>query len=236
LWFYFIRFNNHASKYNYGLICKVTYQAFAKSCRCVNECCSHLIPFFKAVAEGNWKEANALRETISRLERDADQLKRDIRIKLPRGLFMPVDRTDMLDLLTQQDKLANLAKDIAGRMIGREFCTPASMQADMLTYVARCLDAAKQAQHVIEELDELLETGFKGREISIVADMINELDAIEDDTDNMQIALRQKLMAVEDDYNTIDVIFFYKVIEWVGGIADQAQRVGARLELMLSRS
>ncbi|MGL5496478.1 MAG: TIGR00153 family protein, partial [Aeromonas sobria] len=28
----------------------------------------------------------------------------------------------------------------------------------------------------------------------------------------------------------------YKILEWVGDLADQAERVGARLELMLARS
>ena len=149
---------------------------------------------------------------------------------------MPVDRTDMLELLTQQDKLANLAKDIAGRVYGRQLVIPEALQPNFLAYVQRCLDAADQAQKVINELDELLETGFKGREVTLVAEMIHQLDVIEDDTDAMQIELRQQLMVIESDMNPIDVMFLYKILEWVGGIADQAQRVGARLEVMLSRS
>ena len=82
----------------------------------------------------------------------------------------------------------------------------------------------------------MLETGFKGREVTLVAEMIHQLDVIEGDTDAMQIELRQQLMAIEDDMNPVDIMFLYKILEWVGGIADQAQRVGARLEVMLSRS
>ncbi len=52
----------------------------------------------------------------------------------------------------------------------------------------------------------------------------------------MQIGLRQQLQAVEQKYNPIDVMFLYKILEWVGDLADQAERVGARLELMLARS
>lgn len=219
-----------------GLFAKSPIKPLQEHVVCVNECCSHLIPFFETCAKGDWEEANNIRETISRLEREADVLKREIRLKLPRGLFMPVDRTDMLELLTQQDKLANLAKDIAGRVIGRQLEIPSQMQEAFLAYVSRCLDAAGQAQEVIHELDELLETGFKGREVTLVAEMIHQLDEIEDDTDTMQIELRQQLMAIESKYNPIDIVFLYKILEWVGGIADQAQRVGARLEVMLSRS
>ena len=219
-----------------GLFAKSPIKPLQHHAISVSKGCSLLADFFEACHQKDWKSAMCYRKKISQLEREADVLKREIRLNLPSGLFMPIERTDLLDLVTQQDKLANLAKDIAGRVIGRELQIPASMYADFKKYVQRCLDAATQAQKVIEELDELLETGFKGREVELVAKMIHELDTIEDDTDYMQIGLRQQLRAIESEHNPIDVIFLYKILEWVGGIADQAQRVGARIELMLARS
>ncbi|KKC98144.1 MULTISPECIES: TIGR00153 family protein [Photobacterium] len=219
-----------------GLFAKSPIKPLQRHVTRVNECCELLVPFFEACHAKDWEKAGQYREQISQLEKDADVLKREIRLKLPRGLFMPVDRTDMLDLLTQQDKLANLAKDIAGRVYGRQLDIPENLYQDFLAYVQRCLDAANQASRVIHELDELLETGFKGREVTLVAEMINQLDVIEDDTDSMQVILRQQLRKVEDQYNPVDVMFMYKILEWIGGIADQAQRVGSRLEIMLSRS
>jgi predicted phosphate transport protein (TIGR00153 family) len=219
-----------------GLFAKSPIKPLQKHVVCVNQCCSHLVNFFEVSFQADWDKASEIRAQISHLEREADVLKREIRLKLPRGLFMPVDRTDMLELLTQQDKLANLAKDIAGRVYGRQLIIPEPIQDMFIDYVKRCLDAAQQAEKVINELDELLETGFKGREVTLVAEMINQLDTIEDDTDTMQVAIRQRLMAIESEYNPIDIMFLYKILEWVGGIADQAQRVGARLEVMLSRS
>ncbi|WP_047048448.1 TIGR00153 family protein [Vibrio mexicanus] len=219
-----------------GLFAKSPIKPLQRHVVCVNECCSHLVNFFEVSSKGDWEKAAEIRAQISHLEKEADVLKREIRLKLPRGLFMPVDRTDMLELLTQQDKLANLAKDIAGRVYGRQLVIPEALQENFIAYVKRCLDAADQAQKVINELDELLETGFKGREVTLVAEMIHQLDVIEDDTDAMQVQLRQQLMGVEKDLNPVDVMFLYKILEWVGGIADQAQRVGARLEVMLSRS
>lgn len=183
-----------------------------------------------------WDEAEKVRLDISQGEREADGLKREIRLKLPRGLFLPIDRTDLLELVTQLDKLANFAKDISGRMIGRQFGIPEEMQESFLKYVERSLDSIHQAHRVIEEMDQLLETGFKGRELKLVNTMIQELDSIEDDTDQMQIQLRKMLLGIESRYNPIDVMFLYKVIEWVGVLADQAQRVGSRIELMLARS
>jgi hypothetical protein len=65
--------------------------------------------------------------------------------------------------------------------------------------------------------------------------MISQLDAIEDDTDSLQISLRKNLLAIEKDLNPVDVIFLYQIIDWVGDLADLAERVGARLEILLAR-
>lgn len=219
-----------------GLFAKSPIKPLGEHAKKVHECCLQLVPFFEATANDDWEKANQLREHISQLEKQADTLKREIRLKLPRGLFLPVDRTDMLELLTQQDKLANRAKDISGRIIGRHLRIPDEMHPAFMNYLQRCLDATAQSNRVIAEMDDLLETGFKGREVALVETMITELDHIEDDTDHLQILLRQTLLTLEDQFNPIDVVFLYKTLEWVGDLADQALRVGARLELMLARS
>lgn len=219
-----------------GLFAKSPIKPLQRHVAVVDRCCFRLVDFFEACNNGDWETAQEIHNTISELEKEADKLKREIRLKLPSGLFMPVSRTDMLDLLRQQDKLADLAKNIAGRALGRKLQVPTPLYESYVAYLKRCLDATALAHKVVKEFDELLETGFKGREVELVADMIHQLDVIEDDTDSMQIQLRQDLMAIESEHNPIDVMFLYKILEWVGEIADQAQRVGARLEIMLSDS
>lgn len=148
---------------------------------------------------------------------------------------MPVDRTDLLELLTQQDNIADRAKDIAGRILGRKLQIPESLQVQFSVYLGRSIEATEKAADAINELDDLLETGFRGREVSLVENMINQLAAIEKDTDKMEIQLRKDLLAIENDFNPIDVMFLYQIIDWVGELADLAERVGARLEILLAR-
>ena len=219
-----------------GLFAHSPLEPLQKRSDKVTEACSLLVQFFEAIFAEDWEKAEKVRLQISEAERMADTLKREIRLKLPRGLFLPIDRRDLLELVTQQDKLANYAKDISGRMVGRQFGIPEVMQEDFMKFVCRSLDATVQAHRVIEEMDKLLETGFRGRELTFVNTMITELDTIEDDTDQMQIKLRLMLRNVESEYNPIDVMFLYKIFEWIGVLADQAQRVGSRIELMLARS
>ncbi|OUS25394.1 TIGR00153 family protein [Thalassotalea sp. 42_200_T64] len=218
-----------------GVFAKSPLKPLEQHIRKVNECAALLPSFFVACANNDWVEAEKVRKEISNIERQADTMKRDIRNELPGGIFMPVQRTDVLELVSEQDKIANKAKDIGGRILGRRLVIPASIAPDFNKYLTRCIDAIKQAADAINELDDLLETGFRGREVDLVEKMINELAAIEDDTDGMQIKLRRDLMSIEADMNPVDVMFLYQIIEWVGDLADLAERVGARLEIMLAR-
>ncbi|MCK5817880.1 MAG: TIGR00153 family protein [Psychromonas sp.] len=202
----------------------------------VTECSELLIPFFEECAKNNWDQANEIRKNISSLERRADELKREIRLVLPRGLFMPMDRSELLKLVNRQDKIANNVKDISGRVYGRQLKIPLQFSDDFLIYTARCIDAVKQAQTMIHEFDELLELGFRGKEVDIITQMILELESIEDDTDSIQIKLRRQLFALENDLSPVDVIFLYQIIETIGSLADHAEVLGTHIELMLIRS
>lgn len=197
-------------------------------------CTQSLLPFIDQVLLENWSEAEQLYKKIAELEQQADLLKRELRLHLPKGLFMPVSRTDLLMMLVLQDRIANKAKDIAGLICGRKMRFPDAIKADYQQLLNRCLAAETQAQKAISELDDLLEAGFRGKEVALVEAMIIELDKIEQDTDELQVSIRRKLFAIEKDYPPVDIIFLYKIIEWTGDLADRAQAVGGQLELLLA--
>lgn len=198
------------------------------------ECAAHLIPFFDALMASNWDLAAAAQEDIVRFEREADVLKRDLRLHLPKSILMPVPRGDVLELLARQEQIANVAKDIAGLSLGRKLTIPPAVAEDFKVYLERSVDASKQALKAINELDELLEAGFRGKEVHIVESIISKLDEIEQDTDLREQALRHHCYAIEGEIKPIDAMFLYKVIDRVGEIADIAQRTGGRLLILLA--
>jgi predicted phosphate transport protein (TIGR00153 family) len=197
-------------------------------------CTKELNGFFAAVVANDWDKAGAARDRIQDLEHAADDLKKSIRLRLPKSLFMPVPREDLLELLLVQDKMANRTKDVSGLVFGRKMQIPPEIADEFLEFVRRNVDAAKQARKSVRELDELFTSGFRGAEVSLVESLIEELDAIETDTDDRQAALRGALFLVENDLEPVNVMFLYQVIQLTGEIADMAERVGRRLELLLS--
>ncbi|NNF40562.1 MAG: TIGR00153 family protein [Woeseiaceae bacterium] len=197
-------------------------------------CAKQLKPLFEAVIADDWDTALAVRAEIEALEHEADNAKKEIRLNMPKSLFMPVPREDLLELLLVQDKIANRTRDVSGVIIGRRMQIPQPIAAMFLEFVERNVAAAKQARKSVRELDELFTAGFRGAEVDLVADMIEKLDQIETETDEQQTALRAALFEIEKSLDPIDAIFLYDVISLTGEIADMAERVGRRLELLLS--
>ncbi len=198
-------------------------------------CAMELVPFFEAVLAKDWSKAKEIQLRISDLEHQADELKRNVRSHLPKSLFMPVPRTDLLELLRMQDRIANKAKDIAGIMTGRQMQIPAEIAELVKEYVNGSLAVSAQAVEALNELDELVATGFRGREADTVSEMINEMDRLEHEADRYERDIRHALFKLEKDLPPIDVMFLYKIIDWIGEVADRAQQVGSRLQLLLAR-
>jgi predicted phosphate transport protein (TIGR00153 family) len=191
--------------------------------------------FFIETAKEDWDKAKRIQVAICDAEHGGDRLKRELRIHMPKGLFMSMPRSDILAILKVQEKVANLSKDIVGIVLGRRLVIPSELSEDFLVFVGRAVDAVKQAHKGISKVGGLMPIGFKGKEVERIQELIHVLDAIETETDKQQIDLRHRLFALEDTMAPIDVMFLYQIIEQVGELADRAQEVGERLILLLAK-
>lgn len=201
----------------------------------VADCTLHLLDFYDAVVKDDWDNASKKRNIVASLEKEADDIKNKLRAHLSSELLLPVPRYDILEMVTLQDRIANMAKDITGLILGRKLVFPEVITVSYRTFLKHCIDAVEQAHVAVGQLDNLLETGFKGKEVRQVEHIINKIHHIEHQTDEMQVEIRQALFSVEKNYSPIDMMFLYKIIEWTGDIADRAEKVGSQLNVFMAR-
>ena len=120
-----------------------------------------------------------------------------------------------------------------------------SFGAEVIMTSSECKNGTERCAESLEQLDEDVEiiVNLQGDAPltpswfieDLVAGLIEELDQIETDTDAKQADLRAALFEIEKTLDPIDAMFLYEVIELTGEIADMAERVGRRLELLLSQ-
>ena len=176
-----------------------------------------------------------IRGRINTLESEADDIKNELRAHLPKSLFLPVDRRDLLEILDLQDSIADTAQDIAGMMFVRHMTLPNEMREPLMELTTRCVDACNHLGKIMEEMDELVGTGFRGAEADKVMYMIDELNKIETDTDIHAIRLMRLLFENEQEIGPVLTVMWDRVIHWVGDLANFAERAGNRHRLLLAR-
>ncbi len=218
-----------------SLFGKNPFRALQKHMRIAVECADMVPGLFEAIADGDRDRFKSLKDKIFEKEEEADRVKNKLRQRLPRGLFMPVNRSDLLEVLDMQDSIADVAQDIAGLLYEREMEIPPQMKDQLMPFVERCIDVCHDAREIIEQLDELLEIGFRGKEGKRVERLIKNLNKAEDETDEMGAALTRTLFKHEDEMKPVSVLFWYRLIEWIGDLADYAEKVGNRLRLMIAK-
>jgi predicted phosphate transport protein (TIGR00153 family) len=199
--------------------------------RAAVECARQILPLFEEMVAGDTAAVGERRREIDRLEHEADRIKNEIRSNLPKRMFLAVERRDMLEILDYQDSIADVAQDIAEVADLRSMVVPKELASAFLELVRRVVSACEQAERVINELDELVETGFRGREVARVDEMIEELSRMETHTDELEERVQRLLFGIEDELG-ISAIFWYRLVDDVGEMADYAERVGNRLRLL----
>lgn len=217
-----------------GLFGPSPFKALQHHSRLTTDCAILVVDLFNAVCEGRKEEIAGLFARIDALESEADQIKDDMRSHLPKSIFMPVDRRDILEILDFQDSIADLAQDIAGLVHQRQMDVPPPIKVPLLNLTRRSVDACKHLNLIVNQLDELVATGFRGRESEMVADMVQDLNKIESDSDAMGADLSRALFAIEKTVDPVSVILWFDLFKMIGGLADYAEKVGNRLRLLLA--
>jgi predicted phosphate transport protein (TIGR00153 family) len=224
-----------AKSYMTGLFKSSPISPLQEHMYCAYRSVKNLTPLFEGVNERDQDKITTAADALVKGEHEADVMKKELRHNLPKGLFMPIDRRDLLDVLLMQDQIANHGKSIARLITGRNMTLPLEMQTLFLTFVGKSILAVRYALDVINELDKLLEFGFRGLEVDHVENMLEKLGNAESEVDVVQGKLKAILYGLEDALRPTDVMFTYRLIDWVGCVADDAEKVGSRLQLMLAR-
>ena len=191
-----------------------------------NKASEALKSFIKSAVESDWKTAKEHRETIVKLEHQADEIKNNIRNHLPKSLFMSVSRQDILDLVFTMDGIPNAAKDISGVMIGRRMVIPEPMSQRFIDCTNSAIMATHQACDAIKKVNEMQRSGFGGKNSNQLHHLVAEIEQLEQENDELEISLRNELFKIEQDLPPVDVIFLYDIINKIGILADISQTLG----------
>lgn len=218
-----------------GLLRRSPFKPIEEHMTVVFSCICLIPPLFDALYKEDSPQVIELANKIKKLETDADKLKSTFRLNMPKSLFLPVDRKDLLNLISDQDKIADCAEDIGKIFLSRDMVVPEAIKELLDELLEGTMEIGSAAKTMIEQLEELLEVGFSGREIDKVSEMIAGVRRSEHNIDDIVHRIRRALFDSESEMDPVSAMFWYKIIDHLERISDQSENLADRLLLFLSK-
>lgn len=217
------------------LLARDPFTSLDELMQAVNDCCAFLPPMFAALAAGDQKQVVALAKGASAAEASADDVKDRLRDQLPRSLFLPVDRRDVLGLISQMDAVADAAEDVGVVLTLRQFTVPPELAESLMALVDAVMYTVACASAVVDLLPDLVGGGFGGRAAQRAREAIAAVNQAEHVADKRQDQAAKKLFTLEDQMSAVSLFMWTKVLQILGAIANHAENVGDRIRLFLAR-
>ncbi len=184
--------------------------------------------------EGDQAAIDRLAKEISHLEGKADDAKDSVRSKMPMRLFLPVDRRDVLKLISQIDAVADCAEDVGVLLTLRHLDVPEEMKTPLREFVERVVEVVQQSAKLVDMMDELLEAGFAGRPAENALAQAAVLNRMEHEADKLQDRCAKVLFKSEDQMPPVMVFMWTKVLNKIGDMANHAENIGDQFRLFVA--
>jgi len=202
----------------------------------VEECAEMVLTIIEAFMAGNHERVRLLAKQISALEADADDIKNRVRDQLPRSLFMPVSRGDLLNVLAAQDAIADNAEDLGVLITMREMePLPDEVATCLRQLTVKCIEVVRHSTEVVDNLGTLVHASFTGPEAQKVLLLIDEVDREEHEADKLQDQLAKTFFRNEDAFKPAAIYLWMKIFNKVGDLANFAEKMTHRIRLFLAK-
>jgi predicted phosphate transport protein (TIGR00153 family) len=195
----------------------------------VASCIEKLTEIIELLPNKEMGKIEKLVSELCKLEHEADLTKNDIRNHLPKSLFLPIDRSHFLDILSIQDTIADQAEEI-GILLTLRPLDPIINVQNLFEKNAAVFWSTRE---VIREIDELLESSFGGIEAEKVKTMVEATAKLEYESSISHRIWMKKLFAEGDRLAHPDFYLWMKLIEAIGCIASLSERLANRIRMVL---
>tara|TARA_B100001964_G_C14102671_1_gene540083 strand:- start:165 stop:845 length:681 start_codon:yes stop_codon:yes gene_type:complete len=200
----------------------------------VADCVEAAFSLLERIREGEDPNVEETAREISKLEHKADLVKNDIRNNLPRGLFLAIDRGQLLEILGLQDSIADKAEDIGILMSLRSAKMLDSLVEPFGEYIKENKYAFHKARDVMRELDALIESGFGGVEATRVVEMVDGVAEAEHNCDIMQRKLMKLVLDHEDELSVGHFFVWQRLLHEIAGISNYSEKLANRVRMLLT--
>jgi predicted phosphate transport protein (TIGR00153 family) len=180
------------------------------------------------------KAFDQYRQDVSKLENEADAIKRSIRGHLPTGTRMPVNQFQLFMYLKEQDHVLDSVEDALDWLSYRR--TAAIKKKEIKEALFQLVDAviepAEELSHMVAEAKKYFDS-YSEKQRNVVKGIIHNLRKREHEADGLEDELKHMIFRLETD--PVAIYHLVKLAEIIGSVADHAENAGDMMRAMIAR-
>ena len=181
-----------------------------------------LIDFLKNLENGDIDRESFV-EKIRKNESDADDKRRKMETEMYLGAFLPNFRGDLLGIAESIDVVANKAESTADLIELQNIRIPEE-------FIPRLIELAEKSLETYLSVKQAASSIFN--DMDVANDHINKTEQLEHESDQLEKALVKTLFRKEE-IELAHKIQLEKLIKKLADIADQAENVSDRLQIVI---
>jgi len=176
----------------------------------------------KAYLNGKTEKFEKHYHSISALESEADNVRRDIKHKLYTYMLIPESRGDVLGLLETMDDVVDISEKVLEQFSIEKPEIPDFLKSDFLDLTELC-------SKTVEELVKGTRAFF--REIKLVNDYVNKVHFYEHEADDVEETLKRKAFDSNEITRLSRKVHMRYFAEKIALVSDIAEAVAERLSV-----
>jgi predicted phosphate transport protein (TIGR00153 family) len=180
------------------------------------------------------KAFDQYRQEVSKLENEADVIKRRIRGHIPREARMPVNKFQLFMYLKEQDNVLDSVEEALNWLSYRRASgiDKKEIKEALFALVDAVIEPTEELSRMVAEAKKYFDSHSE-KQRNTVKDIIRNLRRREHEADGLEDELKHRVFNLETD--PVAIFHLVKLAEIIGSVADHAENAGDMMRAMIAR-
>lgn len=208
------------------------FEKIVTFCEKVQEGMKMLREAMIAYVNEDYEHFDAWAKRVCSIEQEADEMKREIRNSLPRGVFMPVDKFQFFALVRELDQILDRAEDVVVWLSFKRVVVIREVKEELLRVFDASIESVEILCDVVKMTTEAF--GFIKKKREAIKETIREVRHREWKSDQIAQAMVKRLFELED----VDFLTIHHILtagKYIGNIADHAENAADIIRVMIAK-
>jgi len=208
------------------------FDLLKKHARLVLECAERLSLSLEAYYKKDTAQLEEIAKHIFEIEKEADQLKRNIRGHLPKGILLPVERFELFLYLKEQDAIADATEEIINWLSFKYVKIPKELFEEIESLLTKSIESLKYLENLITySADFLINRNENSR--NQAKDIVREIRYSQYLAEEFGNKIKKEIFSKLND--SLTLFYTLKLVDLILGIPHHAENTADLMRVMIAK-